>query len=376
MNIADLTSYAVIDLDAVAANVRAIKAHVGAAQVIAVVKANAYGHGAVQIARAALDAGASRLAVARIDEGITLRQAGIDATILVMGYHVPGEAARFVEYGLTATVTSMEVARAISATAGGDRVRVHIKIDSGMGRAGIAPGDALAFVQAISALPGIEIEGIYTHFAAADSADKTFTLEQYRVFEDVLHTLEAAGYRFGLRHAANSAATLDLPSTHLDAVRIGIAMYGLRPSTEVEPMVTLRPVLSLHSHVARVRELPAGSSVGYGRTYICELPTQVALIPVGYGDGYHRALSGRGVVLIGGKRCPVIGRVSMDQITVDASEVEAREGDEVVLIGSQGEEVITAEEVAMLAGTINYEVTTSLLGRLPRVYVRGDEVVD
>ncbi len=374
------TSYARIDLDALTDNVRAIKAHIGPnVSLIGVVKANAYGHGLIPVAMAVLAAGASRLAVARVDEGIALRKAGITAPVLVMGYSLPEEARFFVEYQLTPTLTSLDAARALSdqTRALGRRVTIQVKVDSGMGRYGLLPDDVLPFVSQIIALPGLELEGIFTHFASADSADRTFTRHQFSVFIGVLETLFKVGIKPRLRHAANSAATLDLPETHLDAVRVGIALYGLHPSGEVKSSVELRPVLSLHSHVARLHTVAPGSSVGYGRTFIARRLTQAALIPVGYGDGYHRSHSGRAEVLIGKRFAPILGRVSMDQIVADVTSIPGvYENDEVVLLGLQGEERITAEEVATWAGTINYEVTTSLLPRLPRVYVRDGEIVN
>ncbi len=216
-------------------------------------------------------------------------------------------------------------------------------------------------------MPGIILEGVFSHFAAADSADASYTRQQYQTFLDVLSAL--ADYSIPLRHIANSAATLALPETHLDAVRAGIAIYGLRPSNEVEPSVSLKPALSLKSHVARIRTLPAGSGISYGRTYITPHAMPVALIPVGYGDGYHRLNSNRGAVLIRGKRAPIVGRVCMDQFSVDLSEIgPVRINDEVVLIGHQDRAELSAEEVATWAETINYEVTTSLLPRVPRFY--------
>jgi alanine racemase len=376
----EFTSYIRIDLDALTENVRAIKAHIGpGVSLISVVKANAYGHGLIPIARTALTAGASRLAVARVDEGIALRQAGINAPVLVMGYAIPAEARLVVEYQLTPTITSLKAASSLSDEARtlGRRVGIHVKVDTGMGRYGLLPDEVLPFLSQVIALPGLELEGIYTHFASADSADRTFTRYQFSVFVGVLEALFKVGIKPRIRHAANSAAALDLPETHLDAVRIGVAQYGLHPSSEVSPAVPLRPVLSLHSHVARLHTLAPRSSVGYGRTFIAKRTTQAALIPVGYGDGYHRALSGRAEVLIGKQFAPILGRVSMDQIVADVTSIPGvHEGDEVVLLGSQGDERISAEEVAAWGGTINYEVTTSLLPRLPRVYVRDGEIVE
>jgi alanine racemase len=369
-------TYIEVDLDAIAHNIRAIKTHIGPeVMLIAVVKANAYGHGAVEVARTALRHGASRLAVARAAEGIHLRQAGITAPILVMNYTLPGEIEAACVHDLTLTVTEQASVETVSALAGrlGRRLPVHVKIDSGMGRFGLLPDEALPFVEHAAALPGVWVEGLYTHFAVADLADKDYTRHQFGVFQAVRAQLAAANHPIPVCHVANSAAALDLPETHLDAVRAGIAIYGLRPSTEVHPAVPLRPALALKSHVARVRTLPAGSSISYGRTFITPREMPVALIPVGYGDGYHRLLSNRGAVLINGQRAPVVGRVCMDQFVVDVSGAGPVElGDEVVLIGSQGEACITADEVAAWAETINYEVTTGLLPRVPRVYLGAD----
>jgi len=372
-------TWAEIDLDAIAHNVRAIQAHVGPdAAIIAVVKANAYGHGAVPVAQTVLENGATRLAVARLEEGIQLRQAGITAPILVMGYTLPAQASALVRWDLTPTVNTLEGAQALSAAAEatGRRRAVHVKVDTGMGRYGLLPGEVVDFVRALAALPGLTLEGLYTHFAVADLADKSYTHRQFNRFLEVVQAVEAAGFSIPLKHAANSAATLDLPETHLDAVRPGLILYGMRPSDEVEPAIPLRPALTLKSHVARLRTLPSGSSISYGRTYITTRPTPVALVPVGYGDGYHRLASNRGAVLIGGRRAPIVGRVCMDQFVVDVSDIPGvAQGDEVVLIGRQGDEVITAEEVAGWVETINYEVTTSLLPRVARRYVKGGRVV-
>lgn len=365
-------TYIDVDLDAIAHNVRALKEHIGASvTLMAVVKANAYGHGAVEVAQTALRHGASRLAVARANEGVLLREAGIDAPILVLSYTPPDEIEAAVAHRLTLAVTETKAAERISAQASalGRQVPVHVKVDTGMGRFGLLPEEVVPFMDRLMSWPGIAVEGLFSHFAAADSADKGYTWQQFRAFQDVLSALQTAGYAIPLRHIANSAATLDLPEMHLDAVRIGIALYGLRPSDEIEPAVTLKPALSLKSHVARVRTLPAGSSISYGRTYITPRKMPVALIPVGYGDGYHRLMSNRGAVLINGQRAPIAGRVCMDQFVVDISQVGPVDVNaEVVLIGRQGSEEITADEVARWAQTINYEVTTSLLPRVQRFY--------
>jgi len=371
--------WAEIDLDAIAHNVAAIKRHVGEqVAVMAVVKANAYGHGAVPVARTVLESGASRLAVNRLDEGVSLRQAGIRAPILVMGYTPTAGAPKAVTHDLTLTVTSMELAQALSAAANraGKRIPVHVKIDTGMGRFGLLPDEAVDFIRALRRLPGLMLEGVYTHFAVADLADKSYTHQQFATYRQILAALERENIQVPLRHVANSAATLDLPETHLDAVRPGIAIYGLHPSSEVEPAIPLQPALTLKSRVGRVRTLPAGSSISYGRTFITQRPTPVALVPCGYGDGYMRLNSNRGAVLIHGRRAPIRGRVCMDQFVVEITGIEqVRLNDEVVLIGRQGDEMLSAEELARWGETINYEVVTQLMPRVPRVYLRGGQMV-
>jgi alanine racemase len=371
--------WAEVDLDAIAHNVAAIKRHVGDSVVVmAVVKANAYGHGAEPVARTALDSGASWLAVNRLGEGVELRQAGIDAPILVMGYTPATGAAKAVAHNLRLTVASTAVAEALSTAAAlaGRCVPFHIKIDTGMGRAGLLPDEVLSFVRQSRRLPGLLLEGAFTHFAVADAADKDYTHRQFAMFLKIIATLEQEGIQIPLRHVANSAATLDLPEMHLDAVRPGIAIYGLRPSSGVGPALPLRPALALKSRVGRVRTLSPGSSISYGRTFVTQRPTPVALVPVGYGDGYLRLNSNRGTVLIHGQRAPIRGRICMDQFVVEITGIEdVQADDEVVLIGRQGDDVLSAEEVALWGETINYEVVTQLMPRVPRVYLTGGEIV-
>ena len=374
-----LLTWAEIDLDAISDNVRAFRRHVGrAVELIAVVKANAYGHGAVPVARAALEAGATRLAVHRAPEGVELRQAGIQAPILVMGYTPPGGAEMVARWRLAPSVITLEFARELStqAAASGVQVPVHVKVDTGMSRYGLMPGEVVDFLRALRGLPHLFLEGIFTHFATADWADLTHVRGQLALFEAVLAEARAAGIQAPLVHAANSAAAMALPEARFDAVRPGVALYGLEPSGEWPPVFELHPALTLKSRVSRVRELPAGSGVSYGRTFITRRPTLAALVPVGYGDGYHRLLSNRASVLIGGRRAPILGRICMDQFVADVSGIpDVRQDDEVVLIGRQGAEQVRAEELAKLAETINYEVTTSLLPRVTRLYLRGGKIV-
>ena len=393
-------TWAEIDLDAIAHNARELKRHVGEkTELTAVVKANGYGHGAVPVAETALDNGASRLAVNRAVGGVQLRQAGITAPVLILGYTLPAQAETIVRWDLTPTVNTPEQAQALSASASrqGKVLPIHIKVDTGLGRFGLLPGEVVDFVRAISKLPGLVLEGVYTHFAIADAADKAYTLKQFEIYLEVVKRLEEAGFTIPIKHVANCAATLDLPETHLDMVRCGIALYGLRPSSEVEPTIPLRPAMTLKSRVARVRTLPTGSSIGYGCTYTTSEPTRVALVPVGYGDGYHRLLSNRGQVLIRGQRAPIVGRVCMDQFVVKVSHIpNVQQHDEVVLLGRQGDlgirnekleirdgelkrtplcDEISAEEVATWAETINYEVTASILPRVTRVYLKDGQAV-
>ncbi len=369
---AGVITWAEIDLEAIRHNLRAYLRHVGAGvQVIAVVKANAYGHGAVPVARAALEAGATYLGVHRLNEGIELRQAGIDAPVLLMGYTPPSGAAEVVRWRLTPSLMTAEFARALFAQAGLQKqtVAVHVKIDTGMSRYGLMPDEALEFMQFLQTLPSLRLEGLFTHFATADSLDQTWIRRQLEVFNGVIAAVSAAGITIPLIHAANSGAAMRLREAHFHAIRPGIALYGLDPTNEWPPVFEIKPALALKSLVARVRELPVGSGVSYGRTYVTTKPTTAALVPVGYGDGYHRILSNKGVVLVGGRRAPVIGRVCMDQFVIDVTGIPGvKQDDEVVLVGKQGEEQLRAEEVAQLAGTINYEVTTSLLPRVERVY--------
>ncbi len=370
-------TWAEIDLDAIALNVRAFKRHVGeAVQVIAVVKANAYGHGAIPVARTALNAGATRLAVHRAAEGVELRQAGINAPILVMGYTPPSGAELVARWRLTPSVITLEFAEALSARAGalGMTSPVHVKVDSGMSRYGVMPDEALDFLRALRRLPHLDLEGLFTHFATADAADQIHALGQLAVFNDIMSAARQAGFEFPIIHAANSAATMKLAQAHFDAVRPGVALYGLDPSDEWPPVFEIRPALTFKSLVSRVRELPAGAAISYGRTFVTQRLTLAALVPVGYGDGYHRILSNKSSVLIRGRRAPILGRVCMDQFVVDATGIPGvRQDDEVVLVGQQGQEHIRAEEVAKLAGTINYEVTTALLPRVARVYMPKGE---
>jgi len=380
-------TWAEIDLDALAHNYRELRRVTApAASLMAVVKADAYGHGAPQVARVALQNGASFLAVARMDEAIRLRQAGISAPILLFGYSLPAYVESLIDQNIRASVNSLDAARALSTAAEHCHkiIKAHIKIDTGMGRLGImadgiAPTathtstteSAVNMVMAIAALPGIEVEGIFTHFASADSRDKSHALGQLSHFKDLLQALEERGFDAAYRHAANSAATIEMPESHLDLVRPGIAQYGLWPSDEVDRQrIDLKPVMSIKSSVIHVKEVGADFGVSYGSTYVTPGPTRIATIPIGYADGYDRILSSKGHMLVRGKRAPIIGRVCMDLTMIDVGHIpDVSLEDEVVLLGTQGKETISADEIAAKVGTINYEIVSSLTLRVPKVYV-------
>ncbi len=377
--------WAEIDLGAIADNVRALRRLTDPqAKVMAVVKADGYGHGACEVARAALAAGAEWLGVARLHEAVRLRESGLAAPLMVLGYTPPEDAERLVEFDLRQSVYSLAAAEAYSTAARrrGGRIRVHVKVDTGMGRLGLVPatlagGDAgdpvgdglIRTAQAIARLPGLEAEGIFTHFAASDSADKTHTRGQLRLFVEVLDRLRKSGLEFAVRHAANSAAVIDLPESHFDLVRPGIALYGLQPSDEVDlSRIRLTPAMTLKTRIIHLKEVPAGTCISYGMTHRTPAPTVIATIPTGYADGYRRSLSSKGEMLVGGVRVPVVGRVCMDLTMLDVGAVPApRIEDEVVIFGRQNDAAISADDLARALGTINYEIVCDLTPRVARV---------
>ena len=360
-----------IDLEAIAGNVRRVAEIIGPeVAIMAVLKADAYGHGAVKVARTALNNGARLMGVACLGEALALRQAGIAAPILVLGYTPPWQAREMVLHDVTATLFSLDVARALSRAAVELRgvARAHLKVDTGMGRLGLLPDQAADFVRQARELPGLELEGVFTHFSSADELDRAYTLAQLAAFREVLRAVEEAGVSPRWVHAANSAALLTLPESRFNLVRLGIAMYGLDPSPEVGCPPGFRPALSFKTTIAQVKALPAGSAISYGRAYHTAGPARIAVIPVGYADGFRRGPAHWGEVLVRGRRAPLVGRVCMDQTMIDVTAIpDAREGDEVVLIGQQGADRLTAEDVARRLGTINYEVISEILARVPRV---------
>jgi alanine racemase len=371
----DRPTWVEIDLGAVAHNVRRLRERFAPAGLLAVLKADGYGHGALQVAHTALRHGAWGCAVACLSEAALLRRQGIESPIVVLGYTPAWQAHEALTLDLDLAIFDMDSARALSAAAAAtDRpARVHVKVDTGMHRLGLRPEDTGAFLGALAELPGLEVVGLFTHMARADEpegAGRASTEAQLQRFASLLAELDAAGLRPPLVHAANSALALGWPAARYDLVRPGIALYGLAPSAEVSVGgdLDLRPALAWKTQVAQVRELAAGESVGYGGTWTAERDSRIATIPVGYADGFRRAPACWRQVLVRGQVARVVGRVSMDQSSIDVSDIpEVRQGDEVVLIGRQGNAAITAEDVAGWLGTINYEVVSAILARVPRL---------
>lgn len=360
-----------IDLEAIAYNVRRIREIIGpGVSILAVLKADAYGHGAITVARTAINNGVSYCGVASVNEATRLRDAGIDAPILVLGYTPAWLVREALLRDITLTLYDLDIARVVSRAALELRrtARVHIKVDTGMSRLGLLPDQVVPFVEAVRELPALDLEGIFTHFSVADDEDMEYTRWQLARFRAVLDSLKEVGVTFRLVHCANSAALLRLPESRFNMVRLGLAMYGLRPSPHVPLPAGFRPALTWKTTIAQVKTLPPGTFVSYGNTYCTEKEETIAVIPVGYADGFRRAPTHWREVLVHGRRAPIVGRVCMDQTMIKVDHIpNVRVGDEVVLIGRQGEDEISAEEVADWLGTINYEVVSEILARVPRM---------
>ncbi len=364
-------TWAEVNLSALARNFRAVRCYVQpVVKLMVTVKANAYGHGIVPVSKALSRERVDCFGVASIDEAGVLRKNGIKEPIVILGNILPGEIPLLAKYKCAQVLASFEMARAIAAYARKKKIRipVHVKIDTGMGRIGFWYNDAAHAVTQIARLEGINVEGLCTHFPSADEEDTSFTSFQIEVFNKLITELESQGLEIPYKHTANSIGILRFTQSHCNMVRPGLVIYGLYPRENIP--VTLRPVMSLKSKIVFVKDVPAGRTISYGRTYITQKPTRIATIPIGYGDGYLRVLSNRAEVLVRGKRAPVAGRICMDQTMVDIGHIpEARVGDEVVLFGRQKNESIPVEEVARLAGTIPYEIVCLVSPRVPRVYV-------
>lgn len=366
-------SRALVDLDAVVANTDYLCRIAAPAGICAVVKADAYGHGAVPVAGAVLDAGAAMLGVALVEEVIEIRDAGIGAPVLLLSQAPPGSEAALVGADATATVYTAEGVDALggAAAAVGREVGVHLKVNTGMNRVGCQPELATDLARRIAAAPWLSLEGTWTHFAVADEPDLGYTEAQAKLFDAVVADIAAAGIEPGVLHAANSAATLvDAQRYRYDMVRCGIALYGIAPAPGLAGTEALVPAMSLVSELSHVRRLDPGERISYGLGYELDRPSWVGTVPLGYHDGVRRGLSARAEVLVGGRRRPIAGTITMDQFMVDLGEDELPVGTEVVLIGRQGEAEIRAEEWAAALGTIGYEVTCGIGARVPRVHVR------
>lgn len=366
-----------VNLDAIQSNVATLRKLSSAGHLMAVVKGNGYGHGATQIARTALSSGATWLGVYCVEEGVALRRDGISAPILVFGPLERGEAEDIWSYQLTPTIATLEAAAALQDSSHGRTLQFHLKIDTGLTRAGIAPHEAIPFMQRLRQYPALEPKGLFTHFASADEPAKDPARKQLAIFLDTAGRLADAGFTFPIKHAANSAATLELPESHLDMVRVGISLYGHHPCAEPMEAVPLHPALSLVSKIIRLQAIAPGTGVGYGHHFRAPRRSIVALVPIGYGDGLPRRLGGgRGRVLVRGRFAPIVGRISMDQITVNVTDIlDVSLGDPVTLIGSQDSLDQTADDLADQAGTISYEILTALLPRVPRIFVSQKKIV-
>jgi alanine racemase len=362
-----MNTYAEINLDAVKHNIAEIKKILApGTKFMAVTKANAYGHGSVAVSRASIEAGADYLAVANLREALELREAGVVHPILILTESPTSVMDEIVQHQLSQTVYSFTEAKALSdeAVKRKQTSRIHIKVDTGMGRVGVAPSEASALIAKISSLPNLMIEGLFTHFAKAEEHTDHFTNHQFEKFKAILPRFS----EIPIKHAANSAATLFHPQTHLDMVRVGLMLYGLYPQGNSNRTIQLEPALSFKSRVVYLKKVPVGTPISYGGAHVTGKETTIATLPVGYADGYSRRLSNHARILINGKRYPVVGNITMDMVMVDVGDGKVNVGDEAVLIGSQGIENIPADEIAALDGTISYEVICNIGKRVPRIY--------
>ncbi|TFJ94219.1 alanine racemase [Lentibacillus salicampi] len=360
-----------VDLNAFQENVRTLKGFIENSRFMAVIKTNAYGHGVVPVGRAAVRAGADCLGVTMVEEGAQLRASGIDVPIHILSSIMSWQAADAVAYDLTSSVSSLDLTNALSREAVRQEKNhpVHLKIDTGLHRFGIQPEEAIEFCRDVYDLPGLDWEGIYTHFSSADEGKWVRTEEQFALFMETIAKLNAHGYDFPIRHAGASTITIERKDMHLDMVRPGVALFGYPPEHRQENMISLKPVMSLKSRLLHVHELPPNTPVGYGGSYVTSDNEKIAVVPIGHGDGYHRALSNNGEMLVGGRRAPIIGEVSLDQTLIDVTAVpDVRAGDEVVLMGNQEADSISARDVSDWMGSIVDEVLAGLKERVERIY--------
>lgn len=371
-----------INLDNVEHNFNEIRRIVNKSTIIMpVIKANAYGHGSVVLAKKYLQIGATRFAVSVLDEAIELRRENIDVPILLLNYTNPSRYEEILLYDLIQTIYRYEDARELSEKAMGlgKTAKIHIKIDTGMGRLGFLPTkESIDEILKISMLPNVQIEGIFTHFAKADEKDKAETIKQFDKFMDIVNSLEQRGLFFELKHVSNSAAIIDMPEYNLDMVRPGIILYGLYPSDEVnKDRINLKPVMTLKSMISNIKLVPENTGISYGHRFITNKPSKIATIPIGYADGYTRLLSNKGKVFFKGNLVNIVGNICMDQLMLDVTGIQnANIGDEVVLFGDKDEGYPHVDDIAKLIGTINYEITCMINRRVPRVYMENGKIVD
>jgi len=371
--------YAEIDLDIMAYNMRNIANLVNNKEVIAVVKADCYGHGALDVVPTLLENGASRLAVAVLTEGIELRNNNIKAPIMLLGYTPLNLGEELIKYDLEQTVYDLEYAKELSdiALKMNKKSKVHIALDTGMGRIGFLTTEkALSDVSEIYSLNGLDVIGIFTHFSTSDEKDKTYTTEQFAKFSDFTAKLSDLGIKIPLKHVSNSGAIMDMPETYSDAVRAGIILYGYYPSNEVNKNnLDIKPALTLKACITRVQEMEEGMYISYGRTFKTNRKSLIATLPIGYADGYSRLFAKNGKVIINGKFAPIVGRICMDQCMIDVTDVgDVKVGDKVILLGAEGNLKFNADNIAEIMGTINYEILCMLKYRVPRVYIKNGEV--
>jgi len=371
--------YAEIDLDAIAYNMKNIKNLVKDKEVIAVVKADCYGHGALDLVPTLLENGASRLAVAVLTEGIELRNNNINAPMMILGYTPLYLGEELIKYDLEQTIYDLEYAKKLSAIglSLNKKAKIHIAIDTGMGRIGFLPNEkSVKDVSEIYSLKGLDVLGIFTHFSTSDEEDKEYTYEQFKKFTDFTSKLSDLGIEIPLKHVSNSGAIMDMPETYLDAVRAGIILYGYYPSNEVDKNnLSLKPALTLKASITRVQEMDKDMYISYGKTFKTERKSLIATLPIGYADGYSRLLAKGAKVILNGKFAPIVGRICMDQCMIDVTDIEdVKVGDEVILLGEQGNLKFNADDIAEIMGTINYEILCMIKYRIPRVYIKNGEV--
>ncbi len=371
--------WAEINLDHLAHNMGEVKRVIKEGTLAcAVIKADGYGHGAVEIAKTLQGAGADRFAVATLTEAVELRNAGITLPIMILGYTPDEQVGDLLQYDITQTVYTYEQAKFFSEQAKdqNQKMTVHIKVDTGMSRLGFQTHDQdQKLMEEILRMEGLEVEGIFTHFAVADDRHKDFTYEQFGKFQQLVEKLEAKGFQIPIKHVSNSAATIDLPEMNLDMVRAGLMLYGLYPSKDVDHVgVRLKRVLSLKARISLVKDLEKGRGVSYGLIYTTPEERKIATLPVGYADGFTRLLTEKAQVVLKGKAYPVVGRICMDQTMIDITGGEAKIGDPVTIISSRDEDPNTADDFAELLGTINYEIVCMISRRVPRVYLKNDKV--